>query len=69
MFEIFCENKEIESKALCAGGRYDGLAKYLDKKLKIDMPASGWAAGIDRIAQVMIDIGVKIKDRKRICIV
>ena len=43
---------------MCAGGRYDGLAKYIDKNLKEDLPAAGWAAGVDRIAQVMEDIGI-----------
>jgi len=58
VFEIFAEKEEKEEAgetekvfaALAGGGRYDKLAKLLGSK---DIPAAGWAAGIERIIQVM----------------
>ncbi len=59
VFEIFSDkpagtNKEgeetIARSALVGGGRYDGLAKLLGGK---DVPASGAAAGVERIIALM----------------
>jgi histidyl-tRNA synthetase len=42
---------------LLAGGRYDYLAKQFSGK---EVPAIGWAAGIDRLAILMPDDKVQI---------
>jgi len=53
VFEIFAEKEEI---ALAGGGRYDRLVKVLGGK---DTPASGAAAGIERIIDLMKSQDVK----------
>ena len=57
VFEIF-ENTEEGQKqgALAGGGRYDALVKLLGGK---DTPASGGAAGIERIIALMKTKGIK----------
>ena len=57
VFEIF-ENTEEGQKqgALAGGGRYDALVKLLGGK---DTPASGGAAGIERIIALMKAKGIK----------
>ncbi len=61
VFEIFEENPAPENatpSALVAGGRYDYLSKILSNK---NFPAMGGALGIDRLAQLIIENGTKIK--------
>jgi len=53
VFEIFAEKEEI---ALAGGGRYDRLVKVLGGK---DTPASGAAAGVERIIDLMKSQDVK----------
>jgi histidyl-tRNA synthetase len=36
-----------------AGGRYDGLSKAIGYKSEI--PGIGWAAGVDRLANILLD--------------
>ena len=59
VFEIFSEKpveatkegeETVQRSALVGGGRYDGLAKLLGGK---DVPASGAAAGVERIVSLM----------------
>ena len=59
VFEIFSEKpvqvtkeegETVQRNALVGGGRYDGLAKLLGGK---DVPASGAAAGVERIITLM----------------
>lgn len=47
---------------VCAGGRYDGLIAELGGK---EMPAVGFAAGIERLLIVMEQTGVEIPEPKR----
>lgn len=73
VFEIFEENLtrqplsssatvvESPSIALAAGGRYDYLSKILSNK---NFPAVGGALGTDRLAQFIMDNGIKIKTQK-----
>ncbi len=63
VFEIFSEEKTEEPKnALCGGGRYDSLVKILGGK---DTPASGGAAGIERITNLLKEKAIKFpKGRK-----
>jgi histidyl-tRNA synthetase len=56
VFEIFSET-EI---ALAGGGRYDKLVKLLRGR---DTPASGAAAGVERIISLMKDQDIKISDK------
>lgn len=64
VFEIFSDKpsgvvKEgeemIQRSALVGGGRYDGLAKLLGGK---DVPASGAAAGVERIIALIREMGL-----------
>jgi len=51
VFEIYEKDLEIQRQgALAGGGRYDALVKLLGGK---DTPASGAAAGIERIIEAM----------------
>ena len=59
VFEIFSEKpvqvtkeegETVQRNALVGGGRYDGLAKLLGGK---DVPASGAAAGVERVISLM----------------
>ncbi|PIR02367.1 MAG: histidine--tRNA ligase [Candidatus Nealsonbacteria bacterium CG_4_9_14_3_um_filter_35_11] len=58
VFEIGIEPKEGESQvgSLAGGGRYDKLVKLLGG---VDTPACGWAAGMERIIELM-----KLKKKK-----
>ncbi|CAG8515488.1 10433_t:CDS:2 [Paraglomus occultum] len=50
IFEFKCKDKSLGTTqdTILAGGRYDGLVKRMGGKEEI--PAVGWAAGIDRLA-------------------
>lgn len=48
----------VQRSALVGGGRYDGLAKLLGGK---DVPASGAAAGVERIIALMKDMNLPAK--------
>jgi histidyl-tRNA synthetase len=45
----------VQRSALVGGGRYDGLAKILGNK---DVPASGAAAGVERIVALMKEMNL-----------
>ncbi|MFH1783067.1 MAG: histidine--tRNA ligase [Candidatus Omnitrophota bacterium] len=58
VFEI--SQKDLGAKdAICAGGRYNDLVKEMGGK---DVPAIGFAFGIERLIMAMKDISVKAKD-------
>jgi Histidyl-tRNA synthetase len=46
----FCSNDLGSQNPVLAGGRYDGLIKNLGGR---DLPATGFALGIDRIAEIV----------------
>ncbi len=54
VFEFFVSAGESKSLALGGGGRYDDLVKLLGGK---DMPAVGAAFGVERIMQLMKEVG------------
>lgn len=56
------EEEDLSKLALCGGGRYDGLAKFLAKK---DIPGVGGSFGIERIIKVMKERKVKLKPKKK----
>jgi len=63
VFEIFFERKEKgKSLTLGAGGRYDKLTKFLGGK---ETPACGFAAGVERIIDLMKDQEISIFKRKK----
>ena len=66
VFEIFsertlaigdAESQTVGRSALVGGGRYDGLTKLLGGK---DVPASGAAAGVERIVALMKEMEVSL---------
>jgi len=63
VFEIFSERKEKgKSLALGGGGRYDKLIKLLGGK---ETPACGFAAGVERIIDLMKEQEISIFKRKK----
>lgn len=58
VFEMFVDSSEGRSDAVGGGGRYDVLLKLLGGK---DIPASGFAAGIERIIAHMKTEGIEMK--------
>ncbi len=62
VFEMFYETEKGKSLALAAGGRYDKLVKLLGGK---ETPASGAAAGIERIIELMKEKEVKVSGNKK----
>lgn len=63
IFEIISENLESAQNALGGGGRYDNLISELGGP---DIPATGFAVGIDRTIILMkqLNIDLKKSDRK-----
>lgn len=63
VFEIISENLESAQNALGGGGRYDNLTGELGGP---DIPATGFAVGIDRTIILMrqLNIGLKKSDNK-----
>jgi histidyl-tRNA synthetase len=61
VFEVLSENLGAQS-TIGGGGRYDGLIGSFGGP---DLPAVGWATGLERILQVMIAQGVKLPKRER----
>ncbi|MBI4120147.1 MAG: histidine--tRNA ligase [Parcubacteria group bacterium] len=57
VFEIYIEEKRSAQSALASGGRYDGLAELLGGK---DVPAVGWAAGVERIIAEMKEAKARV---------
>lgn len=57
VFEIYLEEKRGAQSALASGGRYDGLAEMLGGK---NIPAIGFAAGMERIIIEMKEIKARI---------
>lgn len=68
VFEIFSEKtmevseddgtQTVQRKALVGGGRYDNLLKMLGGK---DIPAVGWAAGVERVVEAMKSMGIVLE--------
>ena len=57
VFEVWPEEEDGRQIALCGGGRYDKLVKLLGGK---DMPAVGFAIGLDRIINLVKEKGNKM---------
>ena len=57
VFEIWPEEENGRQISLCGGGRYDKLIKLLGKK---DVPAVGFAIGLDRIVNLIKERKIKI---------
>ncbi len=62
VFEIFYEEEGGKSLALAGGGRYDRLVKLLGGK---ETPASGAAAGIERVVELMKGKEIKMASPKK----
>lgn len=59
VFEFVTDMLGPQQNTLLAGGRYNNLVKELGGK---DIPATGFAMGIDRVAEVLVSQG-KIQDK------
>jgi len=68
VFEIYQSADRGRQRTLIGGGRYDGLVKLLGGQ---DMPAVGWAAGVERLIEIIKQSGVAIPEEKLtdICLV
>lgn len=70
VFEIYpsSDSNRPAGRTLIAGGRYDGLIKAYGGE---DTPAIGWAAGIERIIEVIKENNIEVaeKSSSEICIV
>jgi histidyl-tRNA synthetase len=62
IFEIVSEDLLSAQNALGGGGRYDDLMVQLGGP---DLPAVGFAVGIDRTIMLMKQLGIKAKSRKQ----
>lgn len=62
VFEIWPEDEEGRQIALAGGGRYDRLVKLLGGQ---DIPATGFAMGLDRIVNRMKEKDVKVVQKTR----
>ncbi len=60
VFEVWPEEEDGRQIALGGGGRYDGLVRLLGGK---DTPGTGFAMGLDRIVNLMIEKDVKVPSR------
>ena len=58
IFEIISEDLESAQNALGGGGRYDNLISQFGGP---EIPAVGFAAGIDRTIMLMKQLGIKVK--------
>jgi len=58
---VDAESKKLAQSALASGGRYDGLAELLGSKK--ELPAVGFAAGIERIAAEMKEARFKLTNK------
>jgi len=69
IFEVISEDLKSEQNALGGGGRYDNLLKQLGGP---DIPATGFAVGIDRIVLLMKQLNLKVKkteEKKKIYLI
>jgi len=60
VFEVWPEEENGRQISLCGGGRYDKLIKLLGKK---DVPAVGFAIGLDRIINLIKEREIKIASK------
>ena len=60
VFEIWPEEENGRQISLCGGGRYDKLIKLLGRK---DIPAVGFAIGLDRIVNLIKERKIKIASK------
>jgi len=60
VFEIWPEEENGRQISLCGGGRYDKLIKLLGRK---DIPAVGFAIGLDRIINLIKERKIKIASK------
>ncbi len=58
IFEVISEDLQSAQNALGGGGRYDNLMKELGGP---DIPATGFAVGIDRTMMLMKQLNIEIK--------
>jgi len=61
VFEIISEELKSEQNALGGGGRYNKLVKQMGGP---EMPATGFAIGVDRIIILMKQLNVEVKKQK-----
>jgi len=68
VFEIYLNDDSSRQRTLIAGGRYDGLVKLYGGA---DTPAVGWAAGVERIVEILKDKEIDIPEEisSDVCIV
>ncbi|MBM2821253.1 MAG: histidyl-tRNA synthetase, histidyl-tRNA synthetase [Candidatus Berkelbacteria bacterium] len=68
VFEIYLNNDRNRQRTLIGGGRYDDLVKIYGGPAT---PAVGWAAGVERLIDVVKDYGIQVPDDKTtdICLV
>ncbi|MCX8094067.1 MAG: histidine--tRNA ligase [Candidatus Goldbacteria bacterium] len=66
VFEFITDKLGPQQNTLLAGGRYDNLVKEMGGK---DIPATGFAMGIDRIVEVLAAEGIQEEQKLNIYIV
>jgi len=59
VFEIYLKDDTSRQRTLIGGGRYDDLLKLMGGE---QTPAVGWAAGVERIIEVIREEGIDVKD-------
>jgi len=64
VFEVISENLGAQS-TIGAGGRYDGLVAQIGGP---DLPAIGFATGLERVIQVMLAQGVPLPEEGRLAV-
>ncbi|MEA2016271.1 MAG: histidine--tRNA ligase [Actinomycetota bacterium] len=62
IFEVVSEDIKSEQNALGGGGRYNNLIKQLGGP---DVPATGFAIGVDRIIMLMKQLNIEIGKQKK----
>lgn len=68
VFEVYLSDDQSRQRTLIAGGRYDNLIKLYGGE---DTPAVGWAAGVERIVEIIKEKEINVPEliASDICIV
>lgn len=68
VFEIYMLNDKAHQRTLIGGGRFDDLVKLMGGE---PTPGVGWAAGVERLIEVIKDIAIEVPETKcaDICLV
>jgi len=60
----FVDNSGRSQDTFCGGGRYDALAKKIGSPK--DVPAIGWALGMERLIDALIEEWIQVKNKDRV---